>query len=293
MKPTVAVLGCGRWGPKLVRNFIEAGCSVWVADPHEDRIRALCERFPGVRTASTEQLLTGATVCAIALATPASTHAALAATALDHGKHVLVEKPMAATASQASALVDQARRANRVLAIDHTALFEAPTHTLLQLAPSLGRPRRFESERLGAAPNRTDTDVLGDLAPHDLAVLFRWRPAPIDSVQATGSLRDGVLAQATLQLRAPDFDATLKLSWTHSERRRTLRLSGAYRSLTPPAAEGPEPLRALVDDFLDAIHTGSEPRCPGSTAIPIAAVIDAARRSMREGGRRVQIRTPG
>src|SRR5688500_20119209 len=119
----LGVIGYGYWGPNLVRNFMEAPGStvVSVCDLRPERLNQLINRYPSIKTCSdTHELLSDPQIDAVAIATPVSTHFDLALAALRAGKHVLVEKPLAANSEQARQLIDEAASREVVLMVDHT-----------------------------------------------------------------------------------------------------------------------------------------------------------------------------
>ena len=122
----IGVIGYGYWGPNLVRNFIECPDAVvrMVCDTREERLAQAMRRYPGV-TATTvpSELYSHPTVDAVVVATPVETHFDLALAALRAGKHVLVEKPIAASSEQASRLIDEAQARNLVLMVGHTFVY--------------------------------------------------------------------------------------------------------------------------------------------------------------------------
>ena len=122
----VGVIGYGYWGPNLVRNFAEAPGSriAAVSDLRPERLTLVGNRYPTVKlTRDYHDLLTDLGVDAVAIVTPVSTHFDLAMQALQAGKRVLVEKPLAATSDQAVRLMEEAVRRNRVLMVDHTFVY--------------------------------------------------------------------------------------------------------------------------------------------------------------------------
>src|SRR5438874_7199643 len=132
----VGVVGYGYWGPNLARNFAEASGA---------QLRAVCDLRPamlvlahssylGIKTTTNyHELLADTSIDAIAIATPASSHFALAMQALQAGKHVLVEKPLATTSWQASQLIDEAERCARVLMVDHTFVYTGAVRKMREL----------------------------------------------------------------------------------------------------------------------------------------------------------------
>src|ERR1044071_9260397 len=135
----VGVIGYGYWGPNLVRNFMEAPGStvVSVCDLRPERLELMKVRYPSIQIGNDyTQLLRDSSIDAIVIATPVSSHFELGMAALKAGKHVLIEKPLAANAGQASQLIDEAAANNRVLMVDHTFVYTAAVSNIAELIPS-------------------------------------------------------------------------------------------------------------------------------------------------------------
>lgn len=172
----VGVIGYGYWGPNLVRNFSEApGSAVaGVADLSPARLGSVRSSYPGVElTTDYHDLLADPTVDAIALATPVSTHFSIAMEALKAGKHVLVEKPLAASSEQAARLIDEADRRNLVLMVDHTFVYTGAVQKMRELVETgrLGQIYYYDSVRVNLGLFQHDVSVVWDLAVHDLAIM--------------------------------------------------------------------------------------------------------------------------
>jgi predicted dehydrogenase len=186
----VGVIGYGYWGPNLVRNFSEApGCEVAaVSDLSEDRLRAVSGRYPAVRTSTDfHSLLADASIDAIVIATPVSSHFPLAMEALQAGKHVLVEKPMTCTSEESRRLVAEAERRKRVLFVDHTFVYTGAVrkiHDLIE-AGDLGEIYYFDSTRVNLGLFQHDVNVIWDLAVHDLSIMGYVLPEEPVAVSAT------------------------------------------------------------------------------------------------------------
>lgn len=172
----VAVVGAGYWGPNLARNFRTSPDWDLVAVCDVDEARA--RKVVGAR--STVEVVTSAAdlfarddIDAVAIATPARTHAALTLAALDAGKHVLVEKPIADHGSGARAMVARAAEVDRVLMVDHTFCYTPPVLAIRDMIAdgSLGDILFVDSVRINLGIVQTDVDVFWDLAPHDLSIL--------------------------------------------------------------------------------------------------------------------------
>jgi predicted dehydrogenase len=187
----VAVLGCGYWGPNLVRNFAEIPGAriVAVSDLQAARLAPISARYPTVRTTTAHRdLLRDPAVEAIAIATPVSTHYELARQALEAGKHVLVEKPMATSCEEAERLIELAERRGLVLMVDHTFVYTGSVQRIKQLVDDgeLGRLYYWDSTRVNLGLFQHDVSVVVDLAVHDLSIMdYVLESRPV-AVSATG-----------------------------------------------------------------------------------------------------------
>jgi predicted dehydrogenase len=185
------VIGYGYWGPNLVRNCFETpGASVaCVCDLRQDRLALLAARYPTVRTTrNVAELLSDPSVDAVAIATPVSTHYELALRALQEGKHVLVEKPLASNPDQVRHLMDVAGKCNRVLMVDHTFVYTGAVRKVRELVESggLGEIYYYDSVRVNLGLFQHDVNVLWDLAVHDLSIMDYVLPFHPCAVSATG-----------------------------------------------------------------------------------------------------------
>lgn len=188
----IAVVGYGYWGPNLVRNFanIEGALVAAVSDLDDRRLTMVKRRYPGVRTTVEYQdLLSDAQVDAIAIATPVQSHYDLALKALKSGKHVLVEKPLAQTSEQVSHLIEEAKRRNLVLMVDHTFLYTPSVRKIRELiaAGALGDIYYYNGIRASLGLFQTDVNVIWDLAVHDVSIMqYILNERPV-AVSATGA----------------------------------------------------------------------------------------------------------
>jgi predicted dehydrogenase len=172
----IGIIGYGYWGPNLVRNFAETpGASVAaVADLDTKKLELVQRRFPAVKTTTNFQdLLADASIDAIAVATPVSTHFEIGMAALRAGKHLWLEKPMAETSYQAHKLVDEAERRGRVLIVDHTFIYTGAVRKMGEIIKSgdLGRVYYYDSIRVNLGLFQRDVSVISDLAVHDFSIL--------------------------------------------------------------------------------------------------------------------------
>ncbi|MEV4201061.1 Gfo/Idh/MocA family protein [Micromonospora globbae] len=237
----VAVIGAGYWGPNLVRNFQASA---------DFRLRALCDLdvtrarrvlgdYSTVRaTDDLDSVLADDSVQAVAVATPAGTHVDVATAALRAGKHVLVEKPLAASVAQGRSLVDEAQRRGLSLMCDHTYCYTPAVLRIRELlhGGQLGELQYLDSVRINLGLVQRDIDVMWDLAPHDLSILDFILPpgvAPV-SVAAHGADRIGAgracVAYLTLHLNTGAI-AHIHVNWLSPVKVRTTIIGGSKRTL--------------------------------------------------------------
>jgi predicted dehydrogenase len=188
----IAVVGYGYWGPNLVRNFMEMeGATVpVVCDLDDKRLTALAKKYPSVRTTRDfGELLQMPGVDAVCIATPAGFHYPMALRALEYGKHVLVEKPLATSIEEAQRLVELAERKGRVLMVDHTFIYTPAVRKIKELLETgeLGEIYYYDSVRVNLGLFQHDVNVLWDLAIHDLSILDYLLGREPAAVSATGA----------------------------------------------------------------------------------------------------------
>jgi len=175
----VAVVGLGYWGPQLVRNLYESPHAelVTVCDARPEPLAQIGRRYPGVgQTTDFAAVLADADVEAVVVATPISTHYALARAALEAGKHTFVEKPLAGSLAEAEALTLLAREHDLVLMPGHTFLYSPPVQAIRELITSgaLGEIYFVSTSRVNLGLHQSDVSVVWDLGPHDFSILSYW-----------------------------------------------------------------------------------------------------------------------
>jgi predicted dehydrogenase len=173
------VIGLGYWGPNLVRNLheLEDAEVAWICDRRPEALRKIAQRYPAVRcTEQMSDLLEDPSVDAVLIATPVSTHFPIAAAALSHGKHVFVEKPLAASSDEAEALIALADMGRLVLMPGHTFVYSPPVNMIRSLidAGDLGEIYFVSTSRVNLGLHQSDVSVAWDLGPHDFSILRYW-----------------------------------------------------------------------------------------------------------------------
>lgn len=247
----VGVIGAGYWGPKHIRNFNDLpGSHVrLVADLSEDRLAAVRQQYPSTRTTTDVRvLLDDSAIDAVIVATPVSTHARLARFALLAGKHVLVEKPLAASSDDCEDLIRLAAARGRVLAVGHTFLYNPAVLLLRELvtAGEIGQVYYAHAQRLNLGLFQRDINVLWDLAPHDLSILMFVLGADPIAVAARGHahVRAGIEDVAYLDVMFPGgVSASVHASWLDPNKVRRLTLVGSKKMIVYDDVETLEKIR--------------------------------------------------
>jgi predicted dehydrogenase len=235
----VGVIGYGYWGPNLVRNFREVdGAAVRVCcDLRPDRLAEATRKYPSLAvTADYEAVLRDPSVDAVAIATPVATHYTFARAALEHGKHVLVEKPLAASVAEAESLVEIADKHNLTLMVNHTFIYTGAVRKMKEIiaAGELGDLLYFDSVRVNLGLVQRDVNVLWDLAPHDIAILGHLVEQEPVSVCATGGCQLGTGVEAVAYLTvyfAGGLIAHFHNNWLAPVKVRTVLVGGTRKMI--------------------------------------------------------------
>jgi predicted dehydrogenase len=235
----VAVVGLGYWGPNIVRNFYELDEAelVFVVDRDAHARERVARRFPSVRGAeSLETVLEDETVDAVAIATPVSTHFELASAALQAGKHVFVEKPLAASSSEAEALAAMAAERGVVLMPGHTFLYSPPVIKIKELIDDgeIGDILFVTSSRVNLGLHQSDVSVVWDLGPHDFSILrylLGELPATVSAMSRSCVLPD-IPDVAFINMTFPsDTIAQVQLSWLAPSKLRRTAIVGTRKMI--------------------------------------------------------------
>lgn len=283
---SVGIIGLGYWGPNWLRNFaVTPGWRlVWGSDLSAERIAKLSRQYPAVRfTKHAEDLFADPSLDVVVIATPTSSHYALAKAALEAGKHVLVEKPMTETAKEAESLVTLARRKKRFLFVDHTFAFTEAVRKIegIVRANVLGELLYFDSTRINLGIIQKDCNVLRDLAIHDLSILARIVDLRgVSEIFATGSKHYGTHTEdAHLHLTfRSGFAAHIHASWLSPVKVRKTFIAGRKAMVVYDDTEPSEKIR-VYDKGVERDDTKPDPFFPkyrsGDVLIPALSVKEA------------------
>lgn len=237
-KITIGQIGCGYWGPNVLRNFSsQSDCWVkYVAEINPERQAYVRANFPRSEVVSdVDTLLSDAEVDAVIVATPAASHHALAKQALESGKHVFVEKPLATSTEHADELVNLAATSGKTLMVGHTFLYNAAVRYAKKLLAdeSLGQLYYIYSQRLNLGQVRSDVNAWWNLAPHDVSIMmFLMNDELPVSVSATGVsyIQPGIedVVFATLKW-ASGVTGHIHVSWLDPGKIRKMTLVGSRK----------------------------------------------------------------
>ena len=321
--PEIALVGCGYWGKNLCRNFNALGVLSRVVDPTVSGQATAKELAPGVPVGdSFDEVLEDDSIQAIALATPAETHAELSIKAMDSGKDVFVEKPMALTLRDAEEMRAVAEGRGRVLMVGHLLEYHPAVLKLRDLISNgeLGRVNYVYSNRLNFGKVRTEENALWSFAPHDVAVILRLMgKSPIEVSATGGSFITKGLADTTVSnlLFEDDSRAHIFVSWLHPFKEQRLVVVGdrkmvifndvapfgqklqLYMNSIDFDGEIPvlkkedaqfvehaqtEPLLEECRHFVECVTNRKEPLTNASSGIEVLKVLHACQDSMGKNG---------
>jgi predicted dehydrogenase len=233
------VIGCGYWGPNLIRNFSHLkGSDVLIcSDLHEDRLAHMRSIYPKIETTTDyRRILARADVDAVVVATPPETHFRITTEALRAGKHVFVEKPLALSAADGARMVEEANKAGRVLLVGHTFVYTAAVNKIKEVIDSgeLGDIFYVSTTRVNLGIFQEHVNVVWDLAPHDVSILNYILDRMPESVatQASCCIRKSVEDVAFINVRYPgNILAHIHVSWLNPNKIRSTTVVGSKKML--------------------------------------------------------------
>lgn len=248
---SIGVVGCGYWGPNLIRNFRTLpGCHLsGICDPREDRLKHLCSLYHNVAGFSDcEELLEMPGLAAVAIATPVRDHYPLAKKALLAGKHTFIEKPMAASSEQCEELIEIARKKGLILMVGHTFLYSAPVQRIAEIVASgdLGEICYINSRRLNLGLFQKDINVAWDLAPHDISIILHILGDFPLSVNCCGNAHVTPNVEDTTNMSLAFSKrrfATIQSSWLEPRKVREMTIVGTKRMIVYDDLQNHEKIR--------------------------------------------------
>lgn len=310
----IAQIGCGHWGKNLTRNFSELGALAAVVDNNPDTAKRMADMY-GVKPYTFEDALADPQIDGVALATPAVSHAEFAIRALEAGKHVFVEKPLALRVVDAAEVLSVAEKSGKVLMVGHLLQYHPIFSKVRDMVAqgTIGKLRYVYSNRLSLGKFRTEENVLWSFAPHDLSMILSLAGEEPDSVSAQGMsyVTPGIADWANVQMRFPGgLRGHVQTSWIHPYKDQRLVVVGEDGMIEfadsnpdwdsklmlyqhaidrsgpvpePVRAEGEkiavakgEPLKAECQHFIDCCASNASPRANGAEGLAVLRVLEKA-----------------
>lgn len=260
----IGVIGFGQWGPNHVRNFsLQDGVEVVrVCDASDVRLKAAQKFLRGVAvTANPDEIIRAVDIDAVVVATPTGTHHALVKAALEAGKDVFCEKPLARTSVECIELAELAAKHGRILMVGHVFLYNPGVlHLKTDLdRGELGRVYYMDAVRTNLGPVRKDVGAIYDLASHDISIFnFLLGTRPLE-VSATGNsvLQSGIEDVGFLTLYYPgNIVCHAHTSWLNPRKVRQLTVVGDHKMAVWDDMNNLEPIR-YYDKGVTADHYSS------------------------------------
>ncbi len=246
----VGVIGCGYWGPNLIRNFVENPLSevVMVADLKEERLSHLKTSYPQIMMTKDYKDLFHQDLDAVVIATPPATHYSLAKEFLEHGFNVLVEKPITINSKHAAELIEISQKKDLILMVGHTFEYNVAVHTLKNLIDTgeLGQVYYVDTARLNLGLYQRDLNVLWDLAPHDISILLYILGCTPVSVSAHGMpfVYEGIQDVVYMTMMFPDnILAHIHVSWLDPCKVRLITVVGSKKMVVYDDVESQEKIK--------------------------------------------------
>jgi UDP-2-acetamido-3-amino-2,3-dideoxy-glucuronate N-acetyltransferase len=324
--PNICVAGCGHWGKNLIRNFHQLGRLYAVCDSDAGRAAAFGERYGVQAFTRLEDALADPDLHAVAIATPAESHAPMALAALNAGKDVFVEKPLALRWQDGLEMTNTARGLGRILMVGHLLMYHPAVLKIKELLDSgeLGRLEYIYSNRLAMGKIRREENALWSFAPHDISViLMLMNGLPYQASAVGGAYVQPNIADVTVSNLLFDRGtrAHIFVSWLHPYKEQRLVVIGSKKMIVfedtrptdklvlydkdiawdngtfevkqPKATAVPfatlEPLQGECEHFVQCVTTRQTPRTPGEDGVAVLQVLQACQRSLQMNGDPVQV----
>ena len=307
----VAVLGAGIWGKNLVRNFYNLNYLHTVCDMDEENLNKVRSEYKNVNlTKDFNEVLKNDKIDGVVVATPSHTHYKIVKAALNAGKHVYVEKPIATAVSEAEELTQIANDNKLVLMVGHLLLYHPAVNRLKMIVASgeLGEIRYVQSDRLNINYFKNDRSVMWDLAPHDVSMvsyILGEEPAQVISAMGVSSEGNEIMDITHIEIEYESgCIAHISDSWIHPQKRVNLMLRGTkgsamfddtlkenklqvFKNDKPNSGSNIaldyieiEPLKLECEHFVKCIENGKKARSDGENGYFVVKILEDAEKMM-------------
>jgi predicted dehydrogenase len=331
----VAVLGVGYWGPNLIRNFLgnKDVEKVWAADVSEKRLEMVRKKFPGVETTKdVDGIIKSKEIDLVAISTPISHHYSLAKKVLSEGKRLWLEKPFTSTSAQAQELIEISEKKNLPIFVDHTFLYTGAVRKMKELIvnDSIGDILYFDSVRINLGLFQSDVNVIWDLAPHDLSIMFYIldkKPVAVNANGIANYYTHENVAHISVYFNDNCF-AHFHINWTSPVKIRKMIVGGSNKMLvfddmensekikvydsgieikekegiydalvqyrigdmSSPKVNQTEALALGVEEFINSIKENRQPLTNAYDGLNVVKILEAADKSIKHKGELMEIK---
>ena len=296
----VAVIGCGAWGRNHARVYSEMqGVKLYaVADTHDLTAKTIGNHYKTSYFTDPDQILEDDNVQVVDICTPTITHYDIALKAIKYGKHVLVEKPMTNTVTQARNLIKASKKLGVTLTVGFVERFNPAIQEAYRLISQgeIGDVLLAHTRRVSRSPQRIgDVGVVKDLAIHDLDIVSHLYGEEPESVSAvTGKIRHKYEDYANISLLfSHDRNAFVETNWLTPRKVRTLTITGTEgiinveyitqeitvendKMIYQPFLTYKEPLQEELRSFIDHVTCGEVPEITGEDGLRALKLCEAA-----------------
>jgi len=318
VSPFVGLIGFGYWGKNILRNLCELGVINTACDSNQNLISEQKKIFSGVNfTSSFDEVLQNKDIKAVAISTPAATHANFVKQSLLAGKDVFVEKPLALTVKEGQKLAELAEKENRILMVGHILQYHPAVLKLKELIASgeIGKIQYIYSNRLNIGKLRTEENILWSFAPHDISVIIMLLEEEPIKVSAFGEDSFNRHVYDTT-MTSMEFGTGVKghvfVSWLHPYKEQKLIVVGSkamivfddlnqdklrifphkieWKGGKIPVAykadyeaipvKDAEPLKQELKHFLECVEKKKTPRTDGFEGVKVLKVLERAEESL-------------
>ena len=321
MKQNIALIGCGSWGKNLARNLFNIGVLHTVCDADPKILDSVKKTYNTRVCINYADIISDPTITAIIIASPTHTHYSLARLALQAGKHVYVEEPLARGYLQAQELNHLAGVKDLTLMVGHLLVYHPAVNKLRQMIfkGELGEIRFLNSDRRNFNQQaRRDNNVIWDLAPHDISMMsyiLGLEPSGIVNACGWSTNNDGVIDVAHLDLSFPgDIPAHIHNSWIDPQKQVSLTVNGSKKTavlndiraedklvlysidddgsviVEPIGYSQEEPLRLECEHFVHCIESREAPRSDGASGYQVVKILEEAEQKMHITNRELALR---
>ena len=249
LSKNVCVVGAGYWGKNHIRILHELGFLGGIVESNKETLNRFAEQYPDVKGfLSLDEALQDKSFLGFTVATPAKTHYPVAKQAMEAGKHVLVEKPLALEKKHAEELIHLSEKNNVNLMVGHVLLFHPAIKKIKELINKgkIGKLQYIYSNRLNLGQVRTEENVFWSLAPHDISVFQYFTNSFPTSIHASGSafLQEGIHDSTLTQLKYPSgVEGHIFVSWLHPFKEHRLVVIGTEAMITFEDSSEGNPLK--------------------------------------------------